>query len=90
MFKPAPALWIDATQEKRLKCLVGSGKTSQKVALRARIVLLAGRGVPNHAIAGQLGISRPTVLLWRGRFTRSGVPGLMKDVRRAGAQEGDL
>jgi len=53
MFKPAPALWIDANQEKRLKFLVGSGKTPPKVAPRARIVLLAGQGVPNHAIAGE-------------------------------------
>ncbi len=87
MFKPAPALWIDANQEKRLKFLSGSGKTPQKIALRARIVLLAGEGVPNHAIAAELGISRPTVLLWRGRFARSGVPGLMKDARRPGRKK---
>src|SRR5215469_4621674 len=87
MFKPAPALWVDANQEKRLKHLVVAGKTPQKIALRARIVLLAGQGVPNHAIAGELGISRPTVLLWRGRFARSGVPGLMKDARRPGRKK---
>jgi len=87
MFKPAPGLWIDTNQEKRLKFLAGSGKTPQKVALRARIVLLAGQGVANHAIAGQLAISRPTVLLWRGRFARSGVPGLMKDARRPGRKK---
>ena len=84
MFTPAPALWIDANQTKRLQVLVGSGKTPQKVALRARIVLLAGQGVPNHAIAARLGIGRPTVLLWRSRFARSGVPGLMRDARRPG------
>jgi transposase len=87
MFKPAPALWVDANQEKRLKSLVVAGKTPQRIALRARIALLAGQGVPNHAIAGQLGISRPTVLLWRGRFARSGVPGLMKDARRPGRKK---
>lgn len=87
MFKPAPALSIDANQEQRLKFLVGSGKTPQKVALRARIVLLAGQGMPNHAIASQLGIGRPTVLLWRSRFTRSGVPGLLKDARRPGRKK---
>jgi len=31
------SLWIDANQEKRLKFLVGSGKTPQKMALRARM-----------------------------------------------------
>ena len=87
MFKPAPALWVDANQEKRLKFLVASGKTPQRIARRARIALLAGAGAPNHAIAAQLGVSRPTVLLWRGRFARSGVPGSMRDVRRPGRQK---
>jgi transposase len=87
MFTPAPALWVDANQAKRLRFLVAAGKTPQKIALRARIVLLAGAGRPNHAIAAELGISRPTVLLWRGRFARSGVPGLMRDARRPGRQK---
>jgi transposase len=87
MFQPAAALWIDATQEKRLKFLAGSGKTPQKIALRARIVLLAATGLANQVIAARLGISRPTVLLWRSRFGRSGVPGLMKDARRPGRRK---
>src|SRR5216683_1198827 len=84
MFQPAPGLWVDANQEKRLQSLVKSGKTPQKVAVRARIVLLAAEGVANHAIAARLDISRPTVLLWRRRFTCAGVPGLLKDARRPG------
>src|SRR5229473_4627597 len=84
MFQPAPGLWVDANQEKRLQSLVKSGKTPQKVAVRARNVLLAAEGVANHAIAARLDISRPTVLLWRSRFTRAGVPGLLKDARRPG------
>ena len=87
MFTPAPALRIDTNQEKRLKSLVGSGKTPQKVALRARIVLLAAAGQANHAVAARLGTSRPTVLLWRRRFQRAGVPGLMKDARRPGRKK---
>jgi transposase len=87
MFQPATALGIDGNQEKRLKFLAGSGKTPQKIALRARLVLLAAEGVANQAIAARLGISRPTVLLWRSRFQRSGVPGLMKDARRPGRKK---
>ena len=87
MFKPAPALRVDVNQEKRLRYLARSGKTPQKIALRARIVLLASQGVPNHAIAVQLGTSRPTVLLWRRRFQRFGVPGLERDATRPGRKK---
>ena len=84
MFTPAAALEIDDHQHRRLQALAQSGKTPQKVALRARIVLLAGAGRPNHAIAQELQVSRPTVLLWRGRFAQAGVPGLVKEARRPG------
>ncbi|MCI0348411.1 MAG: IS630 family transposase [Acidobacteriales bacterium] len=84
MFTPATALSIDPNQQKRLEHLVRSGKTSQKIVLRARIVLLATQGTANHAIAQQLDTSRPTVLLWRRRFEQSGVPGLMRDAKRPG------
>lgn len=84
MFTPAAALEIDENQHKRLQTLAQSGKTPQKVALRAQIVLLAGTGCPNHAIAQQLQVSRPTVLLWRVRFQQGGVPGLVKEAKRPG------
>jgi transposase len=87
MFTPALALSLDDNQTKRLQQMVRSGRTPQKIALRARIVLLAGAGVPNHAIATQLRVSRPTVLLWRKRFTQFGVPGLLRDAKRPGRKK---
>lgn len=84
MFTPAKALLIDDSQRKELNSLVRSGKTPQRIVMRARIVLFAAEGKPNNAIARSLGIGRPTVLLWRGRFTRFGVPGLMKETKRSG------
>ncbi len=87
MFTPARALSLDDSQTKRLQHLARSGKTPQKIALRARIVLLAGDGVPNHAIAMQLNVSRPTVLLWRKRFKQFGVPGLLRDAKRPGRKK---
>ena len=51
-------------------------KTPQSVALRARIVLLAATGESNSQIARTLGVSRPTVILWRGRFAEGGVQAL--------------
>jgi transposase len=87
MFTPAMALPVDERQRKELKRLARSGKTPQKIALRARIVLAAGQGQANHAIAQQLGVSRPTVLLWRGRFASCGVAGIVKDAPRPGRRK---
>ena len=87
MFTPARALELDANQRKRLQSLADSGKTPQKVALRVHIVLLASQGRPNHAIAQELKTSRPTVLLWRGRFAQKGVSGLLQDAPRSGRKK---
>ena len=87
MFAPARALAIDDNQRKRLRFLADSGKTPQKVALRARVILLASEGVPNNAIAARLGTTRPTVLLWRGRFAKQGVAGLLRDAPRPGRRK---
>lgn len=47
----------------------------------ARIVLLAGEGMSNTAIARRVGESRPTVIGWRGRFLAKGVAGLLDEPR---------
>jgi transposase len=87
MFKPARPLHVDENQRKRLEHLAKSGKTPQKIAMRVRVVLMAGDGRANHAIAKELGISRPTVLLWRERFAARGVSGLLKDAPRPGRRK---
>ena len=51
-------------------------KTPQSVALRARIVLAAEAGESNSQIARTLGVSRPTVILWRSRFVEGGAQAL--------------
>lgn len=51
-------------------------KTPQSVALRARIVLAAAAGESNSEIARRLSVSRPTVILWRGRFAEGGAQAL--------------
>jgi transposase len=86
MFTSAPALPLDPTQQQRLEHLVRAGTTPQKVAQRARIILLASEGRPNRAIAKAVGMSRPTVLLWRARFAAAGVPGLLRERPRPGRQ----
>jgi len=52
--------------------------------VRAKIITLATDGVPSQDIAQALGVSRPTVQLWRQRFLALRVAGLAKDAPRPG------
>ena len=54
--------------------------TPQSVAMRARIVLMASDGESNSAIARELGVSRPTVIMWRERFAAGG-PQALSEVK---------
>lgn len=51
---------------------------------RAKIIQLAAQGIFNHDIAGRLGVSRPTIQLWRERFLSFRLHGLEKDAPRPG------
>jgi transposase len=55
-----------------------------RVVQRAQIITLAAEGVLNQDIARQLGISRPTVQLWRERFLGLRMAGLTHDAPRPG------
>src|SRR5215217_8254316 len=57
-------------------------KTAQALATRARIVLACAEpGSTNGGVADKLGVSRPTVALWRGRFADRGPDGLLDEPR---------
>jgi transposase len=64
--------------------MVRNGNTPQKVALRARIVLLSADEVPTAEIMRQLGTTTPTITRWRNRYETDGIPGLLKDRSRPG------
>jgi len=81
--RPIPPLELTAEEQASLERLERRGKTAQRLALRARIVLLASEGFANHAIAKTLATSRSTVLLWRHRFAVGGLDGL-NDLPRPG------
>lgn len=84
MFTQAEALALNLDQKKRLDFLKKSGQTPQKLCFRAQIILMASEGISNNQIAKTLKTSRPTVILWRNRFTAKGVTGLYKDAVRPG------
>ena len=79
MWIAAPPLKLSEEQLRTLHAWVAAGSTPQRVVLRSRIVLLAQQGLANRAIAERLGISRPTVILWRERFGQGGVEALTED-----------
>src|SRR4051812_1725390 len=56
-----------------------------RVVERARIVLLAGDGVPGKQIAATVGCAEPTVVTWRRRYAESGLAGLA-DLPRPGSE----
>jgi transposase len=59
--------------------------TAQALARRARIVLACAEpGATNLGVAKALGVSRPTVAAWRGRFAAHRLEGLV-DAPRSGA-----
>jgi transposase len=55
-----------------------------RVVQRAQIVTMAAAGQQNQEIAQSLGLSRPTVQLWRERFLSLRLEGLTKDAPRPG------
>src|SRR6266568_1604095 len=55
-----------------------------RLVQRARIIQMAANGVFNQDIARAVGVSRPTVQLWRQRFLALRLPGLEKDAPRPG------
>jgi transposase len=88
MVAACPALSLSFDDRKMLEGWVRSGKTEQRVAFRAKIILRAADGLSNHAIAKALSTSRPTVIDWRRRYEQEGVKGLTCDRPRGKAFEG--
>ncbi len=79
----AGSISLRAGDEPKLSSLVRSSTVEAGLAQRARIVLLAAEGVSNTAIAARVGVSRPTVILWRTRYVKAGIEGL-GDLGRSG------
>jgi transposase len=87
MFKRAQKIQLDPEEKINLNRLVKSGKTSQKIVLRAQVILQAAEGISNNASAKKLGVSRPTVILWRQRFLEKRIYGLLKDAEGRGRKK---
>ena len=80
----APAITPTDAELETLERWSRGRRTPARNLLRAKIVLLAAKGMLNLDIAEQLGTSRQTVGLWRNRFAEARISGIEKDAPRGG------
>jgi transposase len=78
----APEIVLTDEERAELSKLVRSKRTSVRLPLRARIVLLAADGTQNKDIAEQLGVGRVQVSRWRERYERLRLAGIERDLPR--------
>lgn len=84
MSRTAVRIELSADTRRELEELVRRRRTSQGLARRAQIVLLAAEGLQNKEIVQRLKINADTVGIWRRRFAADGIDGLY-DEQRPGA-----
>ena len=79
--RPMPPLILDDTERETLERWVRRPKTTQGLALRARMILGCTNGRSNIAVAADLEVSDETVGKWRSRFLERRLDGLSDEPR---------
>lgn len=79
--RPLKALTLTDDERSTLEGWRRRPKSSQRLALRAKIVLAAADGTSNTRIALDLGVTLQTAGKWRQRFLRSRLDGLVDEPR---------
>ena len=80
----AQPIVLEADVRQKLEQQARGRSTAARVVLRSRIVLLAADGLQNKQIAATLNVAPRMVTLWRGRFLKQSIAGLLKDAPRPG------
>lgn len=84
MGRPLKPLVLAEDEREKLELLARRPKTSQRMAMRARIVLAASKGLSNNEVAKKVGCSHKTVCKWRERYRIAGLEGLLDEPRPGG------
>jgi transposase len=79
--RPTKTLHVTEEEKAKLTMLARRAKSSQAMALRARIVLGCSEGLSNAAVAQKLHITGATVGKWRERFRLNRLAGLLDEPR---------
>jgi transposase len=79
--RPKAGLVLSDAERDQLSRWARRGKTSQALALRAKIVLACAEGRDNKAVAAEFRVGEHMVARWRGRFTRKRLEGLVDEPR---------
>jgi len=77
----APAAKLSKEERDSLQALIRRGTAAQRDVWRAELALRVHEGQTTSAIAAALGLSRPTVTLWRERLACFGIEGLQEAPR---------
>lgn len=72
---------LSGDERSQLESWARRRSSAQALALRSRVVLLAAEGLNNSEIARRLGVHRPMVRKWRGRFAEHRLDGLTDEPR---------
>jgi transposase len=87
MFMPKLCVVLAPADRAQFATLAAKGTTPQKLAIRARIMLmLADHARPSH-VAARLAISRNHVHYWVRRYVTQGVSGVVRDAARPGRKK---
>ena len=81
MARPKPPLILSDDERQTLTKWAARPKSTQRLALRARIVLACADEPNNTAVAAQLGVCAATVGTWRNRFVAKRLDGLVDEPR---------
>jgi len=84
MVRRAASIILSQAEAETLDAWARSRTMPARVVERARIIQMAANGKQSQEIAKALGVSRPTVQLWRQRFLGLRLAGLEKDAPRPG------
>src|ERR1700747_2306209 len=79
--RPKKPLEIAAEDREKLNMIARRPKSSQAMAMRARIVLGCEQGTNNSEVARKVHVTGATVGKWRERFRKFGLDGLLDEPR---------